>query len=96
MADIHIKNYMEDCVNDMMDGILSEINYCKCEKCRYDISAIALNSLPAKYVVTKRGQLYTRLDALQNQFDVDIISAITKAAVIVNRSPRHDNEEYQK
>jgi len=92
MAEVRIKNYMEDCVSDMLDSVLDEIHSCKCERCRYDITAIALNSLPPKYVVTKRGQLYTKLNALQQQFDVDIIAAITKAAVIVNRNPHHDVE----
>jgi competence protein ComFB len=93
MGEIHIRNYMEDVVLETIDGILNEINCCSCAKCKLDISAIALNSLPPKYVVTRRGQLYTKLAALQNQFDVDIIAAITKAAVLVSRNPRH-NEEY--
>ena len=92
MADIGIKNYMEDCVEDMLDMTLHDLNCCNCEKCRYDITAIALNSLPPKYVVTQKGQLYAKLTALQHQFDVDIIAAITKAAVIVNRNPRHASE----
>jgi len=92
MAEVRIKNYMEDCVSDMLDSVLEEIHSCTCERCRYDITAIALNSLPAKYVVTKRGELYTKLGALQQQFDVDIIAAITKAAVIVSRSPHHNVE----
>ena len=92
MAEVRIKNYMEDCVNDMLDSVLKEIHSCDCEKCKYDITAIALNSLPTKYVVTRRGTLYTKLEGLQQQFDVDIIAAITKAAVIVNRNPRHNAE----
>jgi competence protein ComFB len=84
---------MEDCVADMLDSVLKDINTCSCKKCKYDITAIALNSLPSKYVVTKRGHLYTKLEALQNQFDVDIIAAITKAAVIVSRNPRHGADE---
>ena len=92
MTEVRIKNYMEDCVSDMLDSVLTEINSCTCQKCKYDITAIALNSLPSKYVVTKRGQLYTKLAALQQQFDVDLIAAITKAAVIVNRNPRHNAE----
>ena len=92
MAEVRIKNYMEDCVSDMLESVLAEIHSCTCEKCTYDITAIALNSLPSKYVVTRRGQLYARLSTLQQQFDVDIIAAITKAAVIVNRNPRHNAE----
>lgn len=88
-----IKNYMELCVNDMLDSVLTGINACRCERCRMDTLAIALNSLPPKYVVTKKGELYTKLSSLQNQFDVDIIAAITKASVIVGRNPRHDPEQ---
>ncbi|MDR1531943.1 MAG: late competence development ComFB family protein [Clostridiales bacterium] len=84
-----IKNYMEDCVSDVLPAILDEINACKCEACQYDITAIALNSLPPKYVVSHKGELYTKLSKLQQQFDVDIVAAITKAAVIVGRYPRH-------
>ena len=85
-----IRNYMEDCIDDMLDGVLGMLHTCTCEKCRCDITAIALNSLPPKYVVTKKGELYTKLKALEQQFDVDIVAAITKAAVIVARNPRHD------
>ncbi|MCL2616999.1 MAG: late competence development ComFB family protein [Defluviitaleaceae bacterium] len=85
-----INNYMETCVQDIIKSVLKEINSCQCDKCTTDILAIALNSLPPKYVVTRKGELYSKLETLRQQFDVDIIAAITKAAVIVNRSPRHD------
>ncbi|MCL2462084.1 MAG: late competence development ComFB family protein [Defluviitaleaceae bacterium] len=91
--DIKIRNYMEDLVNNMIDGVLSDVNCCTCEKCRCDVMAIALNSLPPKYIVTTTGQLYTKLNTLRQQFEVDIIAALTKAAVIVGRNPRHDRTE---
>ena len=87
-----VKNYMEVCVQDMMKLVLTKINACQCEKCSSDIMAIALNSLPPKYVVTQKGELYSKLALLRQQFDVDIIAAITKAAVIVGRAPRHEQE----
>ena len=90
MADIRMKNYMEDCVTDMMPSVLSHLNVCQCERCRMDILAHVLNKLPPKYVVTKKGHLYTKLSAIQAQFDVDIIAAITKAASIISANPRHD------
>ena len=85
-----LKNYMEDCVIDMVDNILEGLGCCVCEKCKLDVTAIALNALPAKYVVTRKGQLFTKLSVLQQQFNVDIISAITKAASMVSKKPRHD------
>jgi competence protein ComFB len=86
----HLKNYMEEFVFNQMAEVLDDINMCKCEKCIMDIAAIALNDLPPKYIVTKKGELFSKVDSLRQQFEVDIIAAITKAAVIVKRNPRHD------
>lgn len=88
---LEIKNYMEEVVFNSMDEILIDINMCKCKKCKLDIAAIALNDLPSKYTVTEKGILYSKIDSLQQQFEVDIISAITRAAIIVKRNPRHND-----
>ncbi len=93
MSDVHLKNYMEDCVNDMVDSVLKALDCCTCDKCKHDIVAIALNNLKPKYVVTRKGQLYTKISALHKQADVDIITAIAKGAGIVRKNPRHDQEE---
>ena len=89
-----IKNYMEDCVDDMLEYMLKNIafatNTCTCGQCKLDIKAIALNALPQKYVVTRKGELYAKMSSLQQQFEVDIIASITKASVIVGRNPRHE------
>jgi len=85
-----IKNYMEEIVYNQMKDILCDINMCKCEKCLMDVAAIALNDLPSKYIVTEKGELYSKINALSQQFEVDVVSAITKAAVLVKRRPRHD------
>jgi competence protein ComFB len=87
---IEMRNYMEVCVEDLIDGVLETINCCRCDNCKFDITAIVLNKLPPKYVVTRKGQMYTKLNALQAQFEVDITAAITKAAGIVRKNPRHD------
>jgi len=86
---VTIKNYMEEVVLNLIEGVLDDINMCKCEACVMDIAAIALNDLPPKYIATEKGELYSKVNSLKNQFEVDVISAITKAAVLVKRSPRH-------
>ncbi|MGB3991023.1 MAG: late competence development ComFB family protein [Acetivibrionales bacterium] len=86
---VQIKNYMEEIVFGQMKEVLADINMCTCEKCLLDIAAIALNDLPPKYVVTKKGELYSKINTLGQQFEVDVVSAITKAAVLVKRRPRH-------
>lgn len=85
-----LKNYMEEFVLSQLNEVLTDINMCKCEKCRMDIAALALNDLPPKYVITEKGELYSKINSLRQQFEVDVIAAITKAAVMVKRSPRHD------
>ena len=37
----------------------------------------------------KRGEIFTKIRGLEAQFTVDVISAISMAAVIVNKNPRH-------
>lgn len=85
-----IKNYMEEAVFSVMKEVLDDINVCTCDKCILDIAAIALNDLPPKYIVSEKGELYSKINTLKQQFDVDIIAAVTKAAVIVKKNPRHE------
>ena len=87
-----MKNYMEDIVDDLTLPILKSMGSCVCDRCLCDIKAITLNALPAKYVVTKSGKFYAKLESLQNQFEVDIITEITKSAAIVKKFPRHEDE----
>lgn len=84
---------MEDLVFSQLDSVIKDVQVCECEKCKLDIAAIALNSLQPHYVVTPKGRLYTKLNTLQQQFDVDVLSAIIKAAILVKRNPHHDKEE---
>jgi len=88
-----IKNYMEELVFDSMKYVLKDIDICTCEKCMLDVAAIALNELKAKYVVTKKGSIYAKLNVLSKQFEVDVIAAITKASEIVKNNPRHEYPE---
>lgn len=85
-----LKNYMEELVIKKTDELLKLMNICKCEKCRLDIIAIALNSLPSKYVVTDKGELFTKVREMEQQFEVDVEAEIIKAAVFVSKNPRHD------
>jgi len=93
---MQLKNYMEEVVLRTMEEILPDINVCRCESCKYDIAAKALNDLPPRYVVTPKGEVYSKINNLRNQFEVDVISAITKAAVLVKRNPSHDENGVEK
>lgn len=81
---------MEDAVTYKTNDILKTMDICKCEKCKLDIVAIALNDLPPKYVVSQMGELFAKVNELTQQFEVDIESAIVKAATQVANNPKHD------
>ena len=84
-----LKNYMEEIVQEYLDDVIADIDMCKCEKCRLDIVAIALNNLPSKYIVSEKGELFSKLNTFIIQFEVDAVAAITKAALIVKEKTLH-------
>ncbi len=88
-----LKNYMEDVVLHVLPDILKNYDgICKCEKCVFDIAALALNTLKPHYVVTEKGEVYSKARELYNQFEVDVTAAILEAAKLVAEHPRHDTD----
>lgn len=87
---MEIYNYMEDIVHDSLDTLFSEKqDICKCEKCRLDIVACALNRLPPKYVVSNKGRVFTKLQEVQVQFKADVIRELLSAIAHVSKNPQH-------
>lgn len=86
-----LKNLMENQVLNMIDRVLKDReDVCKCQRCRLDIAAIALNNLQPKYVVTDKGRLYAKVEALNYQNETNIIIEITKAIKKVGENPYHE------
>lgn len=86
-------NLMEEIVRLTYNEVISDINVCKCETCKLDIMAKALNDLPPKYFITTQGRVFKKIETLRGQLEVDIISAITKASILVKRYPRHKHKQ---
>ncbi len=82
-------NLLEDMVLDTVNELLQKEGVCSCEQCKLDVAAIALNSLPPRYVVTAKGASYAKADMLDMQKYIDIIGAVTKAIKLVKEHPRH-------
>ncbi|MDW7673467.1 MAG: late competence development ComFB family protein [Bacillota bacterium] len=90
---MELKNYMEVMVLQAIDELLKKrSDICRCEKCRLDIAAKALNSLPPKYIVSYHGEVYTKTSVLQNQSNADVLRAVTQAIMHVSRNPHHEVE----
>jgi competence protein ComFB len=78
---------MESAVSEVLDAAIIKSVCCGCDICRADIAAIALNNLPPKYVAQR--DLYAKLDIMRQQFTVDVLTQVAKAAEIVAENPRH-------
>ena len=84
------KNYMEVIVEEKLDEVLANYpNCCTCEQCRHDIAVIALNHLHPRYVSTEKGQIFTRIEEMNSQAEVEVIRQLMQAVEIVMAHPRH-------
>lgn len=83
------KNVMEQVVWEKLDRELEDYNCCKCEVCKNDMAAYALNLLKPRYVNSQEGELFSRLDITSYQNSIDIEVAVSKAIAVVSVSPRH-------
>ena len=85
-----IKNYIEDVFIHLLYNLVKDReNVCKCEKCLSDIAAIALNRLPPHYVVSEKGEVYSKVLNMSIQFEADVTTAILEAIEKVSKNPRH-------
>ena len=85
-----LKNYMESAVDNVLPNLLRAFDkVCTCDKCIFDIKAIALNQLKPHYVVTAKGELYSKVEEMNRQFETDVMKALIDAIDIVSKNPRH-------
>lgn len=83
------KNLMETILEELYDQIERTLDCCHCPDCRRDVLCYALNRVPPKYVVTRQGELFTKLSNATNQKDTDLVAALAMGAKMVKDHPRH-------
>lgn len=84
-----LRNHMEGVVAGKLNEMLNKSGSCKCDICRMDIMAYALNLLEPKYVVTDKGDLFSRLEEFTPQAEIDVEIALTEAIKVISKNPRH-------
>ncbi len=82
-------NLMETVVKQKLDQMIDTLGCCKCEQCRWDIVCYVLNRIPPKYVITHEGELFSKLDTVNVQYEMDIVTLLTQAARMIQKNPRH-------
>ena len=85
----HLRNFTEEAVKLYLVRWFEQADVCHCDTCRLDVTAIMLNNLKPKYVVTDTGALYAQLDDFDPQYKIDFMTILSQAAKIVKNGPRH-------
>lgn len=89
-----LNNLTEEVVLEMLEKMLQRDEFsdiCKDEDCLLDMATYALNRLPAKYVATSRGELFSKTEELEQQHSVDVLSVVTRAIKIVSENDHHNS-----
>lgn len=87
---MELVNYTINWVWDVLDEVLQRrSDICCCERCRYDMAAMALNRLRPNYVVSSHGRVYAKTKLLNQQTRTDVLSEVIKAVEQVSKNPHH-------
>ena len=89
MEGLVLINILEEVMRLEAPKVMKGLEMCGCDRCINDVLAIALNSIPPKYVVTQRGALFAKISAYGTQYQTDIFAHLTKACVTVGKAPSH-------
>ena len=85
-APVQLRPAREQLVADRLDAVFDKFNCCRCDKCRRDVAAYALNSIPAQYVGAMPEELPGLLAAAETK---EIAGALVKAILYVKAHPKH-------
>lgn len=87
----HYVNVMEELVRRMnLDP--TQYGVCGCSRCRADVMALMLTTLPAKYVIVQDGAVAPLLNYYENKFKVQLLTAAIKACIKVKDNPHHGRD----
>lgn len=79
-------NLAEQLVADRLDAVFEKFNCCRCDKCRRDVAAMALNTVPPQYVVATPEEIPGMLASAETK---EIAGALVKAILYVKGHPKH-------
>jgi competence protein ComFB len=83
-------NLVKLIADELAPSVLEKMDIEVNEQNLSDVLALALNSLPTKYVTTDSGRQYAKLvEVYRVQYETDVISALTKASIKVKERPRN-------
>ena len=90
MSELVLRNYTEEMVRAYVDQNLPKEDICNCDRCKLDVIAYMMNSLPASYGITHRGYLFDKIKELDMQHRVTISKCYYNAVLAVKERPSDD------
>ena len=84
-------NVMQALVEDMVDKYMVRFNMCTCPRCRTDVVALTLNSLPAKYIVVPEDEGVPMLTVYEGRYSAAVTAQLMSACQKVAEHPRHSS-----
>lgn len=82
-------NVMEDGVAESLMEYMTKLGVCTCDRCKKDVTALALSNLPPKYIVVDAAAVSPLLNFYRNKYSSYIMAELTKACFAVIANPRH-------
>ncbi len=86
MTGTRFVNLNEMLVTEKLDVAIAKFACCNCERCRKEITAMALNLLPPSYLVLGKDE---PIPHSSKQVHGNVSAAIIKAIVTVKANPKH-------
>jgi competence protein ComFB len=81
VPDYQVMNIVEKIVQEGVNEILPGLdNVCRCDKCRADIAAMALNQIAPRYVVNRTAEIISHGEFETPQWRAEILTAILRAS----------------
>lgn len=91
--DFIMVNVMERLVRERAPKYMEQFHTCQCARCKADVIAQALTSLPARYVVINKNAVSPLMNFYTVKYAGLITVAVTKACMKIQEAPHHGEED---
>ena len=85
-----LRNFMEDMVLEKLNHTIQVLKGCGCERCKKDVMAMALNSLPPAYMTVHHQAADEAVQSLRGQYKIKVTAVLIKAVQEVKQNPKHE------
>lgn len=82
-------NITEELVIQTVKHIIPTMNMCRCEICKLNACAVALNALTPNYVITTKHKLMGQISTEMIAYQIQVLVETTKALMGVKKHPPH-------